>query len=85
MLSYLLMKIDCCNLFLEIYFLKSIFRIVPHLELIIAEHWENVVKYRYLNKDKELNECQEADPIFEFNIFRRLNSKLVRLICRYQI
>ena len=45
MLSYLLIKIGCCDLFLEIYFLKSIFRNVLHLELFLEEHWDNVVKY----------------------------------------
>ena len=53
MLSYLLIKIGCCDLFLEIYFLKSIFRNVLHLELFLEEHWENVVKYRHVNKKEK--------------------------------
>ena len=58
MLSYLLMKIYCCNLILEIYFLKSIFRNVLHLELFVEEYWDNVVKYRHVNKKKKWNECE---------------------------
>ena len=53
MLSYLLIKIDCCNLFLDIYFLKSIFRNVLNLELFLEEHWHNVVKYRHVNKKEK--------------------------------
>ena len=53
MLSYLLIKIGCCDLFLDIFFLKSIFRNILHLELFLEEHWDNVVKYRHVNKKEK--------------------------------
>ena len=53
MLFYLLIQIGFCDLFFQIYFSKSIFRIVLHLELIGEEDWHNVVKYRHANKEKK--------------------------------
>ena len=64
------------KLVVVIYFYKSIFRMVLHLELIGGEDWESVVKYWHVNKEKKWNECQVKNQFFQLNIFWHLNSNL---------
>ena len=77
MLSYLLIKIGCCDLFLEIYFLKSIFIKRTSFGTISWTTLGQCCKIPTCKQKGEINWMSSWKLIFEFNIFWRLNSKLL--------